>query len=319
MACNSYETAYTWTRLDCTVPPPPAQLSILASLATPQEVQRLAEANGLPHRTAHQAVEVLEAQGLVTSHRRGRERIVTAASKALPALARGLLLDVPRADWGRVLHGDRPTQLHVLDRVGIPALAAGVCGKARRTLYHTVEQLAPAGVLVRPGGRWRINPRLGPLRDFVAELARVQAHHRASQLDPKGTVTWHLGPEIFLKSRAELSGPHIHLGGFSAFAEYDVGLMTGASTYYYVATRRLDAADAILQGLLTDPGSTVNRSYCALVYEKVKPAGFLRKARIYGLQEEAEALARYVETHEAPTGFLPWSAHGRYRRQYGVN
>lgn len=310
---------YILTRLDCTVPVQPAQLSILASLATPQEVRELAEANGLPHRTAHQAVEVLEAQGLVTSHRRGRERVVTAASKALPTLARGLLFDVPREDWGRVLHGDRPTQLHVLDRVGNAALAAEVCGKARRTLYHTVEQLAPAGVLVKPGGLWRINPRLGPLRDFVAELARVQAHHRASQLDPRCTVTWHLGPEIFVKSRAELSGPSIHRAGLSAFAAHGVELITGASTYYYVATRRLDAADAILQGLLTDPGSTVNRSYCALVYEKVKPAGFLRKARIYGLKEEADALVRYVETHEASTGFLPWSAHERYRRQYGVN
>jgi len=300
------------------MPLPPAQLSILASLDRPKEVGELAAANALPHRTAHQAVEVLEALGVVTSYRRGRERVVAVASKALPALARGLLVDTPRDDWDRVLHGNRPMQLHVLDRVGNAGLAAEVCGRARRTLYHTVALLAPAGVLEKPGGRWRINPRLGTLRDYVAELSRVEAHHGASRIDPQATVAWHLGPEILLRSPNDLRGETVHLGGLSRFAEYGLDLVTGGSTYYYVSTRPLDAADAILQGLLTDPESGVNRSYCALLYEIARPSGVRRKASIYGVEEEAAALMHYVESHEATGKFLPWRAHERYRRQYGV-
>ncbi len=297
---------------------PPAQLSILASLDRPKEVKALAEANGLPHRTAHQAVEVLEDKGIVTSHKEGRERVVTPASNVLPGLARALLFDIPRDDWDSILHGDRPMQIHVLDRVGYPELTAEVCDKGRSTLYRTVEILGSAGVLVKRDGRWRINPRLGQLREFVAELAQVQAHHRVGELDPTSTLVWHIGPELLLRSAHALEGPEVHLGALSAFAEHGVELFIGGAAYYYVATRELDAADTILQGLLVEPESRINRSYCALLYEREQPEHLERKAAIYGLEAEARALVAYIETHEASEGFLPWDEHNRYRHQYGV-
>ncbi len=300
------------------MPDPPAQLSILASLDSPKEITALAEANELPHRTAHQAVEVLEDKGIVTSHKEGRERIVTPASKALPGLARALLFDIPRDDWDRILHGDRPMQLHVLDRVGHARLIAEVCSKGRSTLYRTVEILGPAGVLVKRDGRWCINPRIGQLREFVAELARVQAHHRMGELDPTATLVWHVGPELLLRSTHDLESPHVHRGALSAFAEHGAELFLGTGTYYYAATRELDVADTILQGLLIEPESRINRSYCALLYEQEQPEDLEHKAAIYGLETEARDLVAYVETHEATEGFLPWDEHDRYRRQYGV-
>jgi DNA-binding transcriptional ArsR family regulator len=133
---------------------------MLASLGSPKEIKALAEANELPHRTAHQAVEVLKDKGVVTSHKEGRERVVTTASNALSGLAPALLFDIPREDWDRILHGDRPMQLHVLDRVGHPELTAEVYGKGRNTLYRTVEFLGPAGALVKRDKGWRIKPCL---------------------------------------------------------------------------------------------------------------------------------------------------------------
>lgn len=295
-----------------------AQLLVLATLDRPREILHLAQANGLPHRTAHQAVDTLEGKGLLTSHRDGRHRVVTPASKALPTLARRLLEDTPRNDWGGILHGDRAVQLHVLERVGDPTLAAQVCGKARSTLYHTIDRLGTAGVLTRRDGAWRINPRLGPLRDFVDEWARVRAHHHANRVDLRATLLWYLGPELLLRSRKTLEGPDVQPGGFSAFGRYGIDLLVGGAAYHHVATRRTDAADAILQGLLAEPESRVHRSYCALLYEKTRPTTLLEKAPIYGLEQDARRVVAYVESHEAPDGFLPWKEHERYRRQYEV-
>jgi len=89
-------------------------------------------------------------------------------------------------------------------------------------------------------------------------------------------------------------------------------------SYYYLAWRHLSVADAILQGLLVEPESRINRSYCALVFEKRRPRNLVTKARIYGLEEQAAALIRYVDEREPGDLFLPWREHARYRRQYGV-
>jgi hypothetical protein len=84
----------------------------------------------------------------------------------------------------------------------------------------------------------------------VAELAEVQAHHRVSELDPTSTLVWHVGPELLLRRAHELEGPHVHLGALSAFVGHGGERVLGEGTYYYAATRELEAADAILQGHL---------------------------------------------------------------------
>lgn len=297
---------------------PPSHLAVLAHLNQPQPVPELAAATRLSLDTVYKAVRTLDREGVLATHREGRELVATCTSKPLPSLARALLLDYARSDWDLVLRGDRPAVLHVLDRVRRPELAAEVCGKARSTVYHTTRTLAPRGVLVRRRGGYVLNPRLGPLSQYLDELAKAKAHHRASRLDPEATLLWFLGPELLLKSRKELHGPDVHVGALSKFAEHGVELFTGEAAYYYVATRRLDAADAILQGLLVDPESRINRSYGALVVEKERPDNLLDKAPIYGLEREAEALTRYVTQHEPGDLFLPWQDHQRYRSLYGV-
>lgn len=304
-------------RLD-SVSGPPSHLAVLAHLDQPQPVSELAAATRLPLDTVYKAVRTLQQDGVLATHREGRQLVATCTSKPLPSLARALLHDYARSDWSLVLHGDRPTVLHVLNRVRRPELAAEVCGKARSTIYHTTKALGPRGILVRKRGGYVLNPRLGPLRLYLDELAEAKAHHRASALDPAATLLWFLGPELLLRSRKELRGQDVHVGALSAFAEHDVELFTGDAAYYHVATRRLDVADAILQGLLVDPESQINRSYGALVYEKERPDSLLGKAPIYGLEREAEALIRYVTTHEPGDLFLPWREHQRYRSLYGV-
>ncbi len=300
------------------MPVPPAQLSVLVSLEEPKRLTQIAEENALQQGTARKAVKTLEEQGVVETHKEAGHLVVACTSKALPPLARALIFDQPRSDWDRVLHGDRPTVLHVLDRVNHPALTAEVCDKTRRAIYHAIETHAPRGLLVETENGYRINPRLSALREFLSELTRTTAHHRTSRIDRDAGLIWHLGPELLLRSPNDLEGETIRPGALSRFGLYDVPLMTGQRSYYYVSTRELDAADAILQALLVDPESRIHRSYAALVYEKTRPDNLDHKARIYGLRDEAEQLAEYVERREQVGRFLPWEEHDRYRRQYGV-
>lgn len=296
----------------------PSQLAVLASLEKPRSVKELADANGLPYQGVYKAVQELAERGVVTSHREGKELVVEAAAPAVPGLARTLLLDQRREDWGRIFHGDRPIVLHVLDRTGDPNLTAEVCGKTPRAIYYTISDLGPAGVLVRPGGRYQINPILRALKALAGELANLESLRCLRAVDPNARLLWSLGPEVLFRSDEDLDQPGVHLAAPSAFAGYDVPLITMRGDYYYLSQRSLDVADAILQGFLADPENKINRSYCALVYEKHRPKDLVKRARIYGLEREAKALIRYVDEHDAGDVFLPWHAHQRYRRQYGV-
>lgn len=300
------------------MPALPPQLAVLASLEEPRTVKQLAEANALPYQAVYRAVQELLDRGILRSHREGKDLVVEAAAPAVPGLARSLLLDHARQDWGRVFHGDRPVVLHVLDRIGDPTLAAQVCGKTPRTVYYTIRSLGPRGLLVKRKGRYAINPLLPPLKALLEELAKAEGRRRLRNVDAKARPLWTLGPEVLFKGEGKLDGSGVHIAALSAFAMYSVPLVILHGSYYYLASRPLGVADAILQGLLVEPESRINRSYCALVFEKRKPRNLVKKARIYGLEEQAEALIRYVDKHEPGDLFLSWRDHDRYRRQYGV-
>lgn len=300
------------------VPVPPTKLVLLVGLDEPRQLTQLAEDNGLQLGTARKALNVLEEQGLVATHKEDGNLVASCTANAIPALARSVLFDQPRRDWRKAFHGDRPMLLHVLDQVHHPELTARVCDKSRRAVYYAIETHASRGLLVETEDGYQINPRLASFRELLTEMAKTTAHHRTRQLDPDARLLWHLGPELLLRSNRDLESDDVHPGALSRFAEYGVPLMSGESSYVYVATRELDASDAILQALLVDPESRVNRSYAALVYERTQPDNLEHKARIYGLQEEARKLVEYVETREQLEGFLPWGEHDRYREQYGV-
>lgn len=296
----------------------PPQLAILANLDGPRTVKELAAISALPYQGVYKAVRQLVQRGILTSHREGKNLVVEAVAASAPALARGLVHDHARQDWGRVFRGDRPIVLYVLDRVGDPALTAEVCGKTRRAVYHTIQSLGPRGLLVKRQGRYAINPRLRRLKALLEQLAEAEGRRRLRAVDPKAVPLWSLGPEVLFRSEEELDRPGVYASALSAFAHYGVPLVIMDGRYYHLASRPPDVADAILQGLLVDPESRVNRSYSALLFEKHRPSNLTTKARIYGLEDLAKALIRYVEDHRPGDLFLPWRDHNRYRRQYGV-
>lgn len=301
------------------MPLPPAQLATLASLGEPKTTSGLARENGRPYETVYKAVRDLEKRGVITTHREGRALVATPRSLALSSLARSLIFDFPRQDWGRVFHGDRPMLLHVLDVTHDPELAAEMCGKSRSLVYHAIKTHAERGLLVGKAGRYSLNPRIQPLRELLGEMDRVGADHRLHGIDPEARRIWSLGPEILYATTQDEAPSGTQPAALSSFPAYGLDLITGDRAYRVVIKRELDAADAILQTLLVEPTSRINRSYAALLFEKAKPANLERKAMIYGLEKEALDLARFVMERAKIDGFLPWAEHERYRRQYEVS
>lgn len=300
------------------MPVPPTQLAILASLDEAKAVQEVVDENALPYQTVYTAAKQLEADGILTSHKEGKQRILSPASSTLPGLARTLRLDYSRDDWDQVFRGDRPLLLHVLHEVGRPSLVAEVMDKAERTVHHAIQTHAPRGILVKEGNEYRINPRLDALVEMVAELARLRARQILHEIAPEGRMVWTLGPEFLFRADEDPDDETVEAGALSRFAHHGIDLMMPQAGYYYRAKRELDVTDTILQALLVDTESKRNRSYAALLYEQERPDDLVFKSHIYGLEEQAQAIVRYVQTHESEGFFFPWEEHARFREQYGV-
>lgn len=319
---------------------PPVKLVVLAHLDEPRSLAGLARLTDRPEDSIRTSVIALERQGLVTTDERAGRRIVQQVSPVITAKA-GELLDLARPDWSQILHGNRPRILWVLHVTTKAALTAEITGVHLRTVYRIIEDLSAKGVVLRGGGprrfdlvpweedarlpggtragrasRFRLNRRLAPLVDYLREVDRIQAYSWLKAKDPDARLLWHLGPEVLFAS----TRIHDDLapGGPSALGRLGIDLMT-SNHYHHRAIRVPTEADAILQTLLVDPESKINRSYAALAYEKEKPRDLYEKAQLYQVPEQAAALVHYVTDQQDESGhFLPWSEHDRYRQQYNV-
>lgn len=301
------------------MPSVPAKLAVLASLDRPKTLSQILDQADLQRETARKAVHGLADEGLVTTHKDGRDLVVTPTSTSVPERARILVDDYPRRDWRDVFHGDRPALLHVVDHVGDPEIAAEVCDKARSTVYHALKKLGASGVVVKPDGEYGINPRIQALRDLLAGMDEARATHRLRQLGPEAHLVWHLGPELLVRAPPDVDAEGFEPAALSVFARYDVPLLHPDRVFLHASHRDLTAADHILLALLVDPPSLRNRSYAALAYEQAGHPQLDRKARIYGLEDVTDDLVRYVGAREDIEGFLPWSEHQEYREQYEVD
>lgn len=149
-------------------------------------------------------------------------------------------------------------------------------------------------------------------------MDEAQATHRLHQLDPEAHLVWHLGPELLVRAPPDVDAEGFEPAALSVFNRYDVPLLHPDRVYLHASHRDLTAADHILLALIADRQSATNRSYAALVYEQAGHPRLDRRARIYGLEDLADDLVRYVEAREDIEGFLPWSEHEEYREQYEV-
>lgn len=315
----------------------PTHLSVLSRLDKPCGVRELANQLHAPYDTVYSAVRQLERQGLVLTGKAAGTVRVSAGSAVLVDRAKAVLRDVPRADWDQILRGDWPVMLQVLNRVHTARLTSEICGKSLSTVHHMIERLLQRGVLLKGGGvtlaagKYRINPRLSSLIDFLDEMTRLRALFAIQQASSDGTLVWNLGPEILFKSEQTPETRKNRPGALSAFAESGIELYPPAP-YWFISIRNPTVADFILQALLQAPDDPVNRSYAALLLEnqwrgrgrgivdelQVKSAIYDDPQRPGRMHEATSALVKYVEEHEAGEPFLPWSEHERYRRQYGL-
>ncbi len=277
----------------------------------------------MPLADVHRRLATLRAKGWVRTYKgqTGNDYaglLVEPASRRLLEAIHALQQAVPGRSWGSTFHAERPVFLDTMHHVGSVTEAARICRFSSSTAYDNVRAMHQEATLVRHGDAYRLNDRVPPLHDAIHEAARLATIRRIAGDDvqqPPFDLVWHQGPEAVVSSGAELVG--LRPGGLDAFAEHGLEFSTRRRTFY-AGWRKLDAADAILQAILTDPSSAQVRSYAALLYEKDRLDSLERKAVWYGLRDAPALFHRYVDQRVEVEGFLPQKEYARLKALYGV-
>ncbi|SFP98617.1 hypothetical protein SAMN05216277_11451, partial [Halolamina pelagica] len=146
---------------------------------------------------------------------------------------------------------------------------------------------------------------------------------RLEAVAPKGTILWEDYDEFLAQAETEIDAEEFHETGLARFAAFDLQfLLTGHR--YYVYSEELDEispAELCCHTLLIDDGSR-HRSYCLLLlsHVDVDEADLREQAAKYGLEDEIDALLRYLETHgEVDDDRLPeWDEFQELAADYEV-
>lgn len=263
------------------------QLAVLAGLEEPRSTIALAEDLDIAEVQVEEAVTGLEEAGLVEREGFGAKTQLVPVDPRLPRLA-GEVRSAVATDAWQVLFGEERAQLaYVLDRVPRLELAAHVLDEPVETLRGEAFDLVEAGVL--SADPFRLDAAVPSLGELLTEIDALRARSWARARASDAEVLWHLGPEILFRSQAAVTDPEVTYGGPALFADH--GLAWEGPEDVYARTRRnVDASDAILQSLLACPEDEDVRAACRRLLAEEPTPTFTEKARIYGLEAEAEEL-----------------------------
>jgi hypothetical protein len=140
---------------------------------------------------------------------------------------------------------------------------------------------------------------------------------------PKGTIRWEDYDEFLAQTETEIDVEGFHETGLARFAAFDLQFLL-TDHRYYVYSEDLDAvspAALCCHTLLIDDGSR-HLSYCLLLlsHVDVDEADLRAQAVEYGLEDDIDAVLRYLETHgEVDDDRLPaWDEFQKLAADYEI-
>ena len=299
------------------------ELEVLATVDRGDTISELATKLNHSESYLSRAVAELVEKGLVYTERDGRRKRVVPSDARAVELYRDLVHQHSHIEFPELLTGKALEMLYYLDQPRTVSEIADRSDNYRNTVNRVLKRFRDRGLVGTDEGRYEFNADFDRLHAFARELAHHLYRHRLEAVAPKGTILWEDYDEFLAQTETEIDAEGFHETGLARFAAFDLQfLLTGHR--YYVYSEELDAvspAELCCHTLLIDDASR-HRSYCLLLLSHVDvgEAGFRAQAAKYGLEDEIDALPRYLETHgEVDDDRLPeWDEFQELAADYEV-
>ncbi|WP_254280779.1 MarR family transcriptional regulator [Haloarcula marina] len=299
------------------------ELEVLATVDRGDTISELA--TKLDHSESYlsRAVADLVEKGLVYTGRDGRRKRVVPSDARAVELYRDLVRQHSHIEFPELLTGKAFEVLYYLDQPRTVSEIADRNDNYRNTVNRVLKRLRDRGLVGTDDSRYEFNTDFDRLHEFSRELAHHLHRQRLEAVAPKGTILWEDYDEFLAQTETEIDAEAFHETGLARFAAFELQfLLTGHR--YYVYSEELNAvppAEFCCHTLLIDDGSR-HRSYCLLLLSHVEidEEDLREEAVKYGLEDEIDALLRYLETHgEVDDDRLPeWDEFQELTADYEV-
>ncbi|MFC7073091.1 MarR family transcriptional regulator [Halovenus rubra] len=275
------------------------ELEVLATVDRGDTISELA--TKLDHSESYlsRAVGDLVEKGLVYTERDGRRKRAVPSDARAVELYRDLVRQHSHIEFPGLLTGKALEVLYYLDKPRTVSEIAARSDNYRNTVSRVLKRFRDRGLVRTADGCYDFNADFDRLHKFARELAHHLHRHRLEAVAPKGTILWEDYDEFLAQTETEIDAETFHETGLAQFAAFDLQfLLTGHR--YYIYSEEIDAvspAELCCHTLLIDDGSR-HRSYCLLLlsHVDVDEADLREQAAKYGLEDEIDALLRYLET-----------------------
>ncbi|MFK8215507.1 helix-turn-helix transcriptional regulator [Haloferax volcanii] len=276
------------------------ELEVLAIVERGDTISELA--TKLDHSESYlsRAVGDLVEKGLVYTERDGRRKRVVPSDARAVERYQDLVRQHSQIHFPELLTGKALEVLYYLDQPRTVSEIADRSDNYRNTINRVLKRFRDRGLVGTVEGHYEFNADFDRLHEFARELAHHSHRQRLEAVALKGTILWEDYDEFLAQAETEIDAEGFHETGLARFAVFDLQFLL-TSHRYYLFSEDLDVvspAELCCHTLLIDDGSRY-RSYCLLLlsHVDVDEENLREQAATYGLEDEIDALLRYLETH----------------------
>ena len=156
------------------------------------------------------------------------------------------------------------------------------------------------GLVRTADGSYDFNADVDRLHEFGGKLIHHLHRQRLEAVAPNGTILWEDYDEFLAQAETGIDAEGFHETGLVRFVAFDMQFLLTSHRYYIYAEKpdAVSPAELCCHMLLIDDGSRP-RSYCLLLlgHVDVEEADLRAQAATYGVEDEIDALFRYLKTH----------------------
>jgi DNA-binding MarR family transcriptional regulator len=278
------------------------ELEVLATVERGDTISDLAKKLDHSESYLSRAVGGLVEKELLYTDRDGRRKRVIPSDARAVECYQDLVRHHSHIDFPELLTGKTLEVLYHLDQPRTVADLAARSDNYRNTVNRVLKRLRDRGLVGTSDSHYRFNGDFNRLHEFARELVHHLHRKRLESVAPNGTILWESHDEFLAQTETEVEAEGFHETGLARFAVFDLQFLL-TSHRYYVYSEDIDAvspAALCCHALVIDDGRR-HRSYCLLLLSHVDidEQDLRAQAAKYGLEDEIDALLRYLETHGA--------------------
>ena len=268
-------------------------------------------------------VKRLEQKSMVSTKRLGMKKLVEMNDAKHAVLVKELLQTYSHVPWENLLaDSSLPILFEILNNK-----TCELGGRlSKRTVHRHLSRLTEHGIIKESEGGYMINPRYGPLIEFLEEYQSYIVREIVGSIVEDGVILWQKDLECLIRTpKSAVKGDDLFRTGISRFADFGISLITNYDYYFYSEKKKkMRREDIVLHALLAERDSVRNITYCLIFLKKfgqeLDKRYLLIEAENFNLRGLVEQMLGFLRAEKrGPDAVLPtWPEFVERAREYGV-